>query len=84
MPMEPRAVSMKEILTSGNRNYMTQAKLKEPSTQDLVKIYEKWCGYVDKLFEKIYVHADEYTINEIRSLLYEFGRSDVDVLIEGM
>ena len=82
--IEPRAVSMKEILTSGNRNYMTQAKLKEPSTQDLVKIYEKWCGYVDKLFEKIYVHADEYTINEIRSLLYEFGRSDVDVLIEGM
>ena len=82
--IEPRAVSMKEILTSGNRNYTTQAKLKEPTTQDLVKIYEKWCGYVDKLFDKIYIHADEYTINEIRALLCEFGRNDVDVLIEGM
>jgi len=82
--IEPRAVSMKEILTSGNRNYTTQAKLKEPSTQDLVKVYEKWCGYVDKLFDKVEIHADDYTINEIRKLLYEFGRNDVDVLIEGM
>ena len=82
--IEPRAVSMKEILNSGNRNYTTQVRLKEPSTQDLVRIYEKWCGYVDKLFDKVYIHADEYTINEIRDLLYEFGRSDVDVLIEGM
>ena len=82
--IEPRAVSMKEILSSGNRNYTTQVRLKEPSTQDLVRIYEKWCGYVDKLFDKVYIHADEYTINEIRDLLYEFGRSDVDVLIEGM
>lgn len=80
----PRAVSMKEILTSGNRNYTTQTKLKEPTTEDRVKIYEKWCGYVDKLFEKVYIHADSYTIEEIRDLLYEFGKSDVDVLIEGM
>ncbi len=82
--IEPRAVSMREILTSGNRNYTTQAKIKEPTTQDLVKIYEKWCGYVDKLFDKVEIHADDYTISEIRRLLCEFGRSDVDILIEGM
>ena len=75
---------MKEIITSGNRNYVAQTRIKEPTTQDLVKIYEKWCGYVDKLFDKIHIHADQFTIDEIRTLLYEFGKSDVDVLIEGM
>ena len=79
--IEPRAISMKEILSSGN--YMNQQKLKEPTTQDLVRIYEKWCGYVDKLFDKVEIHADEYTINEIRRILCEYGRSDVDVLLEG-
>ncbi len=80
----PRAVTMKEILTSGNRNYTAQKRLKEPTAQDLAKIYEKWCGYVDLLFDKVYIHADEYTINEIYGMLCQFGRSDVDVLIEGM
>lgn len=79
--IEPRAISMKEILSSGN--YTNQKKLKEPTTQDLVRIYEKWCGYVDKLFDKVEIHADAYTIDEIRNLLCEFGRNDVDVLLEG-
>ena len=82
--IETRAVSMREILTSGNRNYMAPNKLKQPTTQDYVKIYEKWCGYVDQLFDKIEIHADDYTIEEIRGLLYEYGKNDVDVLIEGM
>ncbi len=79
--IEPRAISMKEILASGN--YTNQRKIKEPTTQDLVRIYEKWCGYVDKLFDKVEIHADAYTIDEIRNLLCEFGRNDVDVLLEG-
>lgn len=79
--IEPRAISMKEILSSGN--YTNQKKLKEPTTQDLVRIYEKWCSYVDKLFDKVEIHADAYTIDEIRNLLCEFGRNDVDVLLEG-
>ncbi len=79
--IEPRAISMKEILSSGN--YTNEEKLKEPTTQDLVRIYEKWCGYVDKLFDKVEIHADAYTIDEIRNLLCEFGRNDVDVLLEG-
>ena len=81
--IEPRAVSIKEILTSGNSNYVKQVKKKEPTTQDLVNIYEKWCGYVDKLFDIIEMHADESTYKQIRHMLYEYGRSDVDILIEG-
>ena len=38
---------------------------------------------MDKLFDKVEIHADEYTINEIRRILCEYGRSDVDVLLEG-
>lgn len=79
--IEPRAISMREILSSGN--YVEHHKVKEPTTQDLVRIYEKWCSYVDKLFDKVEIHADAYTIDEIRNLLCEFGRNDVDVLLEG-
>lgn len=79
----PKAVSMRDILTSGNSHYMQHEKQKEPTTQDLVRIYEKWCSYVDNLFEKIEIHADEFTINEIRTRLYEFGRNDVEVILEG-
>ena len=80
--IEPRAVSMKEILTSTG-TYSETKKIKEPTTQDLVRIYEKWCGYVDKLFDIIEIHADEYTINEIRERLCAFGRNDVQILLEG-
>lgn len=79
--IEPRAISVQEILSSDN--YVQQNKVKEPTTQDLVRIYEKWCSYVDKLFDKVEIHADAYTIDEIRNLLCEFGRNDVDVLLEG-
>lgn len=81
--IEPKAVSIKDILSEGNYYYKDQPKRKDPLPQDLIKIYEKWCGYVDKLFDKVEIHADEFTIQEIRRLLYEFGRNDVDVLIEG-
>ncbi|MDE6023982.1 MAG: tetraspanin family protein [Lachnospiraceae bacterium] len=81
--IEPKSVSMKEILVSGNANYDVQQRKKEPTTQDLVKIYEKWCTYVDSLFEKIELHADDYTTEEVRQRLYAFGKNDVEVLIEG-
>ena len=81
--IEPRTVSIKEILSEGNYHYSEQKKKKNPAPQDLVRIYEKWCGYVDKLFDKVEIHADELTITNIRAKLCEFGRNDVDVLIEG-
>ncbi|MCM1272292.1 MAG: tetraspanin family protein [Clostridium sp.] len=81
--IEPKAVSMREILMSGNAGYEEPQKKKEPTTQDLVKIYEKWCSYVDALFEKIELHADDYTAEEVKQRLYAFGKNDVEVLIEG-
>ncbi len=81
--IEPKAVSMKEILVSGNAGFNEPQKKKEPTTQDLVKIYEKWCSYVDALFEKIELHADDYTAEEVKQRLYAFGKNDVEVLIEG-
>ena len=81
--IKPKAVSLKDIMQEGNFYYTDQPKQKEPLPQDLIRIYEKWCGYVDKLFDKIEIHADEYTIQEIRKILCEYGRNDVDVLLEG-
>lgn len=81
--IKPKAVSLKDIMQEGNYYYTDQPKQKEPLPQDLIRIYEKWCGYVDKLFDKIEIHADEYTIQEIRKILCEYGRNDVDVLLEG-
>lgn len=78
--IEPRTISMKEIMGNSNRN---QKKLKEPNAEDLLKIYAKWCSYVDELFEKVEIHADDYTTEKIRTLLCEFGRSDVDEILEG-
>lgn len=78
--IEPKTLSMKEIMSGA---VAEEHKQKEPTTQDLVCIYEKWCGYVDHLFDKVEIHADEYTIEAIRKQLCEYGRNDVDVLLEG-
>lgn len=80
--IEPRTTSMKEIMGNGNSRY-NQKRLKEPNAEDLLKIYAKWCSYVDELFEKVEIHADDYTTEKIRTLLCEFGRSDVDEILEG-
>lgn len=77
----PRAVSMKEILSAEAEN-VGQKKLKNPSTQDMIKIYEKWCGYVDKLFDQIEVNADKFTIDKLKEMLYDYGKNDIDVLLE--
>ena len=42
---------MKEIM-SGTVS-LNDHKKKEPTEQDLVRIYEKWCGYVDHLLDKV-------------------------------
>ena len=57
---------------------------KEPTHYEMVRIYEKWCGYVDRLLdETVEIHADEYTIEAIRKQLCAYGRNDVDTLLEG-
>lgn len=79
--IEPRTLTMKEIMSGAVS--LNDHKKKEPTEQDLVRIYEKWCGYVDHLLDKVEIHADEYTIQEIRKQLCAYGRNDVDTLLEG-
>ena len=81
--IEPRHVAMRDVAATGNAAYNAAKKRKEPSKEDLDKIYRKWCSYVDKLFEIVEFRADNTTIGIIRDKLYEFGKSDVDVLIDG-
>ena len=81
--IEPRAVSFKDLMSEGVIQYNTKAKKKEPNANDLALIYERWCGYVDSLFDIIEVHADNHTIEAIRNQLYEFGLSNVDDIIKG-
>ena len=81
--IEPRHVAMRDVAATGNAAYNAAKKRKEPTKEDLDKIYRKWCSYVDKLFDIVEFRADNTTIGLIRDKLYEFGKSDVDVIIEG-
>ncbi len=81
--IEPRHVAMRDVAATGNAAYNAAKKRKEPTKEDMDKIYRKWCSYVDKLFEIVEFRADNTTIGIIRDKLYEFGKSDVDTLIEG-
>ena len=81
--IEPRYVAMRDVAATGNAAYNAAKKRKEPTKEDLDKIYRKWCSYVDKLFEIVEFRADNTTIGIIRDKLYEFGKSDVDEIIEG-
>ncbi len=81
--IEPRHVALRDVAATGNAAYNAAKKKKEPTKEDLDKIYRKWCSYVDKLFEIVEFRADNTTIGIIRDKLYEFGKNDVDVLIEG-
>ncbi|MBQ9983320.1 MAG: hypothetical protein IJP29_01890 [Lachnospiraceae bacterium] len=46
------------------------------------KIYEKWIGYVDHLYQIIGINASEDTKTKIHKALIEYGYNDVDVLLE--
>ncbi|MBQ8317699.1 MAG: hypothetical protein IJX85_05115 [Lachnospiraceae bacterium] len=81
--IEPRNVSLRDVAATGNAAYNAAKKKKEPTKEDLDKIYRQWCSYVDKLFEIVEFRADNTTIGIIRDKLYEFGKSDVNTIIEG-
>lgn len=81
--IEPRNVSLRDVAATGNAAYNAAKKRKEPTKEDMDKIYRKWCSYVDKLFEIVEFRADNITIGIIRDKLYEFGKSDVNTIIEG-
>lgn len=46
------------------------------------KVYEKWLGYVEELFELVHIHTSDETKQKIRKNLTEYGYNDVDVLLE--
>ena len=54
---------------------------KQPNENDKMLIFDKWCGYVDKFMELIVFNAPEEVRNEIIEMMYEYGRNDVDVLM---
>ena len=54
---------------------------KQPSQDDIMLIYEKWRGYVDKFMEIIVFNAPDNVREEIIDKMYEYGRNDVDVLM---
>lgn len=54
---------------------------KQPNENDKMLIFDKWCGYVDKFMEIIVFNAPEEVRNEIIEMMYEYGRNDVDVLM---
>jgi hypothetical protein len=81
--IEPVAVSIKDIMSEGITEYNSRTKKKLPNANDRALIYDRWCGYVDELFDIIVVHADDLTIEAIRNKLYEFGLNSPDEIIEG-
>lgn len=46
------------------------------------KVYEKWVGYVEHLYQIVGVNASEDTKAKIRKGLLDYGYNDVDVLLE--
>ena len=81
--IEPKMMFGNESLLADIEAYTHKLATKKPGTQDLVRVYEKWCGYVDALFEIVEIHADTETIAEIKQKLYDFGRSDLKELLSG-
>ena len=67
--IEPRYVAMRDVAATGNAAYNAAKKRKEPTKEDLDKIYRKWCSYVDKFFEIVEFRADNTTIGIIRDKL---------------
>lgn len=82
--IQPRNVSFNDLCTLSTEGVIRKYKTKDPGASDLAAVYEKWCSYVDAFLEAIEVHADQYTYDQICKNLYEFGKSDVEILIQGL
>ncbi len=81
--IEPKMIFGNEALLADNDKFVAKFKTKSPSTKDLVKVYEKWCGYVDRLFEEIEIHADKEISENIKKELCDFGKNEVSVILKG-
>ncbi len=81
--IEPKTIFGNEEMLVDEDAFIEKFKTKKPTMQDGVKIYEKWCGYVDKFLEIIEIHASEDMTEDIKKKLCEYGKSDAKTLIKG-
>ncbi|MBQ4058675.1 MAG: hypothetical protein IJD40_07070 [Lachnospiraceae bacterium] len=46
------------------------------------KVYSKWTGYVEELWDLVVIHASDDTKQKLRKALMDYGYNDVDVLLQ--
>ena len=77
-----KSMNFRQIInTKEHIEFDMAAATKQPSADDKMLIFDKWCGYVDKFMEIIVFNAPDEVRNEIIEMMYEYGRNDVDVLM---
>ena len=77
-----KSLKMKDILASKrDLNFDRSKAVKEPTEKDIELIYKHWCEYVDNFMGIITINAPEDMKAFIKKKLYEYGHSDVDVLL---
>ena len=81
--IEPKTIFGNEDLLADEDAFIEKFKTKNPSMQDGVKIYEKWCGYVDRFLKIIEFHVSDEMKEDIKKKLCEYGKSDAKTLING-
>ena len=77
-----QSMGLREILTAKENISFNRSKVeKDPTEQDLRKIREKWCDYVDNFLQIIEIQAPDDIQDYIKDQLYAYGEHDVDTLL---
>ena len=77
-----KSMNFRTIINSKEHIEFDKAEAtKTPDENDRNVIYEKWRGYVDKFLDIIVFNAPDDIRERIIDSLYEYGRNDIDVLM---
>ena len=77
-----QSLGLREILTSKTNLGFDRSKIvKDPTEEDLRKIKEKWCDYVDNFMQIIVIQAPDDIQAYIHDELYAYGENDVETLL---
>ena len=77
-----QSMGLREILTAKDNISFNRSKVeKDPTEQDIQKIREKWCDYVDNFWQIIEIQAPDDVQDYIKDQLYAYGEHDVDTLL---
>ncbi len=77
-----QSMGLREILTAKENISFNRSKVeKDPTEQDIQKIREKWCDYVDNFLQIIEIQAPDDIQDYIKDQLYAYGEHDVDTLL---